>query len=182
MFLILACGAFSGMMIISQASSIAMNLVGMNALSASVAVSILALFNTLGRLLAGIVSDKIGRARTLLIAAVLSIIGLLSLFFSHYENFFSFYFGISISGICFGSFMGVFPGFTTDHFGSKNNSVNYGIMFIGFASAGFFGPVIMNVTYTACGTYQVAFLIAMLLNIIVSVLIYVYRAIMARQY
>ena len=36
--------------------------------------------------------------------------------------------------------MGVFPGFVTDAFGLKYNSVNYGIMFIGFALAGFIGP------------------------------------------
>lgn len=45
--------------------------------------------------------------------------------------------------------MGIYPGFTASQFGSKNNSVNYGIMFIGFALAGFLGPMSMNSLFAA---------------------------------
>ena len=46
--------------------------------------------------------------------------------------------------MAFGSFMGVFPGFTAEVFGSRNNSVNFGIMFAGFAVAGVLGPTLMG--------------------------------------
>ena len=72
MLLLLACGAFSGNMIISQASSIAQNKTGMTVYTAALAVSVLALFNAGGRFLAGLVSDRIGRINTLVIAYVLS--------------------------------------------------------------------------------------------------------------
>ena len=72
-----------------------------------------------------------------------------------------FYIGISVAGLCFGAFMGVFPGFTADQFGQMNNSVNYGIMFIGFALAGYVGPTVMNTDYRSTGDYHPAFLIAM---------------------
>lgn len=45
MLLLLTCGAFCGMMIISQASSVAQNMVGMAPMAASTAVSVLAAFN-----------------------------------------------------------------------------------------------------------------------------------------
>ena len=52
--------------------------------------------------------------------------------------------------------MGVFPGFTADQFGAAHNSVNYGIMFIGFAMAGYFGPTIMKNVYYKNGFYTQA--------------------------
>ena len=72
----------------------------------------------------------------------------------------TFYIGIAGIGLSFGSFMGVYPGFTADQFGAKNNSVNYGIMFIGLAGAGYFGPSAMRKIYMAEGTYHGAFLVA----------------------
>lgn len=71
--------------------------------------------------------------------------------------------------------MGVFPGFTADQFGAKNNSVNYGIMFIGFAFAGYFGPQIMRNIHASSGAYQGAFLAAAVLSGVGIVLTFVYR-------
>ena len=71
--------------------------------------------------------------------------------------------------------MGVYPGFTVDRFGAKNNSVNYGIMFIGFALAGYFGPQIMKNVFQLQGAYQNAFLIASALSTADVVLTFIYR-------
>ena len=137
MLLLFTCGAFSGMMVISQASAVATNMVGMTALMASTAVSILAVFNAAGRILAGFLSDRIGRINTLTIATVLGVCGLLLLYFTGQGGYATFYVGIACIGVSFGSFMGVYPGFTADQFGAKNNSVNYGIMFIGYSTPGY---------------------------------------------
>ena len=109
----------------AQASAVASDMIGMGTASASLAVSILALFNAGGRLLAGTLSDKIGRNNTLVLSCILSIVGLLFLTFCKTETYITFYIGIAFVGICFGAFMGVYPGFTADQFGQKNNSVNY---------------------------------------------------------
>ena len=180
MLLLLCCGAFSGMMITSQASAVAQNMIGMTALAASSAVSVLSLFNVFGRILAGFLSDKIGRVPTLGLSCALCIVGMLSLYSSGQGDVTTFYIGASIVGLCFGSFMGVFPGFTADQFGARNNSVNYGIMFIGFAVAGYFGPTIMGNTFRTTGTYQNAFLIACALNVAGIVLAFVYRMVSKR--
>lgn len=175
MMLLLLSGAFSGMMITSQTSAVAQNMVGMTAVAASTAVSVLALFNAGGRVIAGYISDKIGRINTLTITCMISIIGLVCLYISGTGTVVSFYIGISIVGLCFGAIMGVFPGFTADQFGAKNNSVNYGIMFVGFALAGYFGPQIMSNIYGQTGAYQNAFLIACGLNVAGVILTFVYR-------
>jgi MFS family permease len=160
MIALLICGAFSGLMCTSQASPLAQKMIGMSVVQATSAVSILALFNVCGRISAGYISDKIGRVNMLALACILSMIGLSLLFISGQGDVATFYVGISIVGLSFGSFMGVFPGFTADQFGGKNNSVNYGIMFIGFAIAGYFAPTIMNTIYNSYNSYQKAFIIA----------------------
>lgn len=181
MILMLMCGAFSGMMTISQASAVAINMIGLSAAAASAAVSALALFNTFGRIAAGSLSDKIGRVNTLVLACLLSCAGLMLLFVSGTGSVLTFYGGVSIVGLCFGAFMGVFPGFTVDQFGDKNNSVNYGIMFIGFAMAGYFGPTVMKHIYLADRVYQRAFLVAGMLNVIGIVLAVIYKKMAGKE-
>jgi len=175
MIILLTCGAFGGLMCSSQASPIAQKMIGMSTAAATTVVSVLALFNTAGRIVAGYISDKIGRINTLSTAFVFSMAGLGCLYFSGHGDVTRFYIGLSIIGIGFGAFMGVFPGFTADQFGVKNNSVNYGIMFIGFAVAGYFGPTVMKNVYAADSSYQRAFLAAVCLGVIGLALTFAYR-------
>ena len=175
MICMLLCGAFSGLMIISQASPMAQNIVKMSAAMAATCVSILALFNAIGRILAGYISDKIGRINTVALAFLLSIIGLVTLYGCNEGDNARFILAIAIIGMCFGSFMGVFPGFTADQFGTKNNSVNYGIMFIGFAVAGIMGPTVVGKIVSSTGNYGQAFVIAGGLCILGFLLSFLYR-------
>ena len=177
MILMLCCGAFSGLMITSQASPLAQQMIGMSATQAALAVSTLALLNTAGRILAGYISDKIGSVNTILGVFIFSILGLGCLYISGIGNVVTFYLGISIAGLCFGSIMGIYPGFTATQFGAKNNSVNYGIMFIGFALAGYFGPTIMSELYKINGSYQMAFIVAMSLAFIGIILTIIFKKI-----
>lgn len=182
MLLLLMSGAFSGMMIISQASAVGTEMIGLSVAAAGIAVSVLALFNSFGRIAAGFLSDKIGRIQTLTLACALSVAGNLLLYMCGEGSVFLFYLGISIVGICFGAFMGVFPGFTADRFGAANNSVNYGIMFIGFALAGYFGPTLMKRVYYQNGAYTVAFLIAAALSAVGILLTFLYRYTVGRSH
>ena len=180
MILMLLCGAFAGLMCTSLASPIAQGMIGMSVAAATTVVSTLALFNTGGRILAGYASDKIGRNNTLTLAFILATFGLMCLYFSGEGDVAKFYVGIISVGVSFGSFMGVFPGFTADQFGAKNNSVNYGIMFIGFAVSGYFGPTVMKNVYATDHSYQRAFLIGAVFCIVGLVLTFVYRTVHKR--
>ncbi len=88
-----------------------------------------------------------------------------------------FYIGICLIGVCFGAFMGIYPGFTADNFGTKNSSVNYGIMFIGFSAAGLIGPQIMSNIYKATGAYQMAFIVAAVMAVVGLALSFLYRVV-----
>lgn len=173
MIIMLFFGASLGMMAISQASSIAQNMIGMTSAAAAVIVSVLALFNTCGRILAGIVSDKIGCIKTISGVFVVAMVSMLILFLSNNSVMFSI--GICMVGICFGSFMGIYPSFTQGQFGQKNASVNYGIMFIGFNAAGFVGPLIIGKIYKASGEYRAAFIVALVFAVIGLLLSFFYQ-------
>ena len=160
MIFTLLCGGLSGMMCISQASAISQNMMGLTAATAALAVSVIALFNAGGRILSGFVSDRIGRTGTLMGAFILAAAGLLCLYIAGHGILPLFYCGFCLIGLSFGTFMGVYPAFTADQFGARNNSVNYGIMFCGFAASGYLGPTIMYKIFGAQGTYLNAFLIA----------------------
>ena len=126
----------------------------------------------------GFISDKIGRVNTLTFCLVLAIIGLLLVWKSGTgtPSAAMYVVGVCLVGICFGSYMGVYPGFTADQFGPKNNGVNYGIMFIAFSVAGILGPMIMSSNYESTGSYSTAILIALALAIVGFVLTFIYRA------
>ena len=177
MLLMLTCGGVFGMMVISCASSLSVNIANVGAGTASLLVSVLCLFNTAGRLIAGSLSDKLGRVNTLTIAIVIALVGLLMLYLSDVNGSLPvLVVGLILMGICFGTFMGVFPGFCTDQFGSRHNTVNYGIMWIGFCIAGVVGPTILTSVYSSTGAYRIAFVIAGGIAILGLILTFVYRA------
>lgn len=181
MLVMLLAGGTFGLMIISCAKTIAINMVAASAGTATLFVSVICLFNTAGRLIAGSVSDKIGRINTLTVALVIALIGLAFLIGASVNGSVAlFAIGVILIGICFGTFMGVFPGFTTDQFGTKHNTVNYGIMWIGFSVAGLLGPTILTKT-SAGGSYTMAFVIAVVIAVIGLVMTFVYRSLSAKN-
>lgn len=181
MLLILTCGGVFGMMVISNASGLARNIAGVDAGTAAMLVLVLCLFNTAGRLIAGSLSDKFGRINTLTIAIAIALGGLALLYMADVTtSIAALVAGLILTGICFGTFMGVFPGFCTDQFGSKHNTVNYGIMWIGFCIAGIVGPTILTRAYAATGTYRSAFLIAAVIAVFGMLMTFVYRSVVRR--
>lgn len=176
MLLMLTCGATFGMMLLSNASTLAANMLGVSAAAASTLVSVLCVFNTAGRLTAGTLSDKLGRINTLTAAMVVAILGLAALYLADVgASLVLLVVGLILVGVCHGTFMGVFPSFCTDRFGVKYNTVNYGIMFIGFSLAGIIGPGLLTRVYAAAGSYRMAFALACMLAVLGLVLSGVYR-------
>lgn len=176
MLLMLTCGGTFGLMIISGAKGLALDMTNASAATATLFVSVLCLFNTAGRLVAGTLSDKLGRINTLTFALLIALIGLATLYIcSATGSIVLFAIGVILIGVCFGTFMGVFPGFCTDQFGTKNNTVNYGIMWIGFSAAGILGPSVLTAVHASTGSYQGAFLIAFAIALAGLGLSFLYR-------
>ena len=176
MLVMLACGGTFGLMIISNAKGLALGMTAIDAATATLFVSVLCLFNTAGRLIAGTLSDKFGRINTITVALVMALVGLATLYIcAETGSVVLFAVGVMLIGVCFGTYMGVFPGFCADRFGTKNNTVNYGIMWIGFSAAGVIGPSVLSAVRASTGAYQGAFVIAFAMAFLGLLLTVVYR-------
>lgn len=163
--LLFGIGAFSGLMIASNASLIGQNMFKLTATVAATYVSIYSLCNFLGRIIWGTVSDKLGRVNTLMIVYVVIALSLFVLATVH--SVIGFVVGIVGLGICFGGTMGVFPSLVMENYGAKNQGVNYGIIFLGYSTAAYFAPSIAsNIAASHNGNFAIAFYIAIVLAVI----------------
>jgi OFA family oxalate/formate antiporter-like MFS transporter len=179
LLMMIMIGAFAGLMIISQARQIAIDLTAVPVATAVAAVSLIALGNTGGRFLWGAVSDGIGRYTALTLMYIISGVSVFTLnFASSYGLFIT---AAMLIALCFGGIMGIFPALTADMFGPKNNGVNYGIMFTGFAIAATLGPMLAANVKASSGSYNTAFIIAAVLNLVGVALTYLVSSISKKR-
>lgn len=158
-------GTLSGLMIVSNLSRIGQSMYGLTATVAAFYVGLYALSNCLGRIFWGTVSDKIGRYYALMVIHV--VVGSMLLVLANTNSATVFLVAIIGIGLCFGGTMGVMPPIVTENFGAKFYGVNYGIVFVGYALAAFFGPkVAANVAAANSGNFTQAFYIAFACGVI----------------
>lgn len=179
MMIMMMCGACMGLMLISNCKGVVTAVVLGGATDdaavsiAATTVTLLALFNALGRVGCGWLSDKIGKINTICIMLFVGIIGFILLLNTGADQIALFRVGVACIGLAFGAFMGVYPGFCASQFGAANNGVNYGIMFVGFSLAGIIGPKLL-LAYEA--PYHTAYIVAIILAAVGIVMSFVYRA------
>ena len=125
--LLLAC--MGGLMMIGFAKPIALE----KGLGAAAAFGVLAISmsNSLGRLLWGAVSDRLGRNTTMLVLLTGS--ATLSLFMKMATGYWVFAL-IALIGFFYGGIIGTFPSLTADLFGPKHMATNYGFVLLGFGA------------------------------------------------
>jgi OFA family oxalate/formate antiporter-like MFS transporter len=99
--------------------------------TAAIGVIAISLFNSGGRLVWGMVSDKLGRINTITILLGGSAILALCLNFAYGLLIFVV---IALFGFFYGGFLSNFPSLVADIFGPKHLATNYGFVLLGFGS------------------------------------------------
>lgn len=159
-------GAGAGLMVIGSVAGMAKKSLGENAFWA---VAILAVGNAGGRLVAGVLSDRIGRRRTLaaiflfqaaMMFLAVQIVGtgatspiLLVLI----ATFIGFNYGANLT---------LFPSFAKDMWGMKNFGVNYGLLFTAWGVGGFLMSRASQTLIANTGSFTSSFLAAGLLLLV----------------
>lgn len=179
LFYVIAClfliGALSGMMVTSNASVIGQKMFGLSAATAALFVSLYSLSNCLGRVFWGAISDRVGRLKCLMF--IYLVIAAMMLTIAVSTSVGGFAVAIVGIGLCFGGTMGIFPSIVGEKFGMKYYGVNYGVTFIGYSGAAFFGPRIANSVAAANnGQYTKAFYIALVIALIGFALTFLFKA------
>jgi MFS transporter, OFA family, oxalate/formate antiporter len=169
-------GAGAGLMVISSVSGMAKKTMGE---SAFIAVAVMALGNAGGRIIAGILSDKIGRRWTLmlvlLIQAALMFIAI-PVTTSTDGPKFVIVLVATLIGFNYGANLTLFPSFAKDLWGLKNFGMNYGVLFTAWGVGGFVLSRLQAMLFVASkdaagkGSYQTSFVTAGVLLVVGAVL------------
>ncbi|MBO0457026.1 OFA family MFS transporter [Enterococcus hulanensis] len=136
--LLYATGCFSGLVISSNAADIGQNMFGLTPMVAATFVSVYAMCNCFGRVLWGALSDKLTRINTFLLLFIFIAASLLSMIFI--KATVGFGIGLIGLGLCEGGVAAMMSPLTIENFGSRNQGVNYGFVFLGFSIAAFIAP------------------------------------------
>ncbi len=141
----------AGIMIISQASPMAQQLVGMTPIAAAGMVSLISIFNGLGRVFWAWVSDMIGRARVYFLLYAIQVVIFFALTSIHNIGLFSVCF--AIIGLCYGGGFGTMPSFTADFFGPKYMGGIYGWILLAWGAGAVPSPILIARVRQGTGGY-----------------------------
>jgi len=151
----IASGA--GLIIIGSVAGMAKQSMGN---MAWIVVALMAIGNAGGRVVAGILSDKIGRTRTL--CGMLTFQGLIitSLIFIGEGSAFLLVTAATLIGFNYGTNLSLFPSATKDYFGLKNFGTNYGLVFSAWGIGGFIFPRVSQMIVAGTGSPETVYIMA----------------------
>ena len=163
-----ACAATAGLMVIGHMAKIVAVQSGNTIKIGFVFVALLASFNAGGRIIAGVISDYVGRIVTIGLVCVLQALAMF--FFSGVSTIGGFIVASAVVGFCYGSCLSLFPATAADYWGTKNLGLNYGVLFTAWGVGGVVGPILAGRIADATGSYGAAYNIAGVLLIVAFLL------------
>jgi MFS transporter, OFA family, oxalate/formate antiporter len=169
--------ATAGLMLIAHLPSIAAVQADWKT-AAMLLVPVLAIFNALGRVGAGFLSDKLGRSRAMMLIFLVQAINMF--LFTFYTTIPVLMIGSAVAGIAYGAVFSLFPTTTAEYFGMKNLGVNYGMIFTGWGIAGVFGPIIGGLVADKTGSYSYGYIVAGVFLLIATAMVRFLKAPKAR--
>jgi MFS transporter, OFA family, oxalate/formate antiporter len=158
--------AGAGLMVISSVSGMAKASMGQTAF---VAVALLAVGNAAGRIVAGMLSDKIGRRLTLMIVLLFQaglMFAAIPVSSSTSAPAVIILSVATLIGFNYGANLALFPSLTKDFWGLKNFGMNYGILFTSWGVGGFFLSRLQQMLKASSGSFTSSFVTAGLLLIV----------------
>jgi MFS family permease len=166
-------GAGAGLFIIGGVAVLAKKSMGD---AAWAVVAFLAVGNAGGRIVAGILSDRIGRSMTLSIMLLFQALLLLSLLVIDHGNALLIVTAATLIGFNYGTNLALFPSLTKDHFGLANFGTNYGLLFTAWGVGGLVFPKMSQALAARTGSLDTAYLITAVLLFFCSVVAFQSRA------
>ena len=159
-------GAGAGLMVISSISGMAKKTMGE---AAFIAVAVMAIGNAAGRIVAGLLSDRIGRRWTLMLVLLLQA-GLMFLAIPVTASAGGAKFLIvllaTFIGFNYGANLSLFPSLTKDLWGLKNFGMNYGCLFTAWGVGGFALSRLQQMLKASSGNFESSFLTAGILLVV----------------
>ncbi|MDA9557108.1 OFA family MFS transporter [Vibrio sp.] len=162
MWIMFALASSVGLMIIGNITNIASTQA--NIPNAVYLASVLALFNSGGRIGAGLLADKIGGIRTLMLAFILQ--GVNMVMFATYQTEITMVIGTAIAALGYGTLLAVFPTLTADFYGLKNYGTNYGVLYTSWGTGGAIGAAIVGYSMVSGEGFDIAYTISAVMMVV----------------
>jgi MFS transporter, OFA family, oxalate/formate antiporter len=109
------------------------------ALSGGLALGIMSVFNGVGRLAWGSVSDRLGRTRAVIAMCLTSAFACVFLL-RQATDFWQLLAGLCLAAFAYGGYLALMPSLTADYYGPKHVGANYGLVFTAWGLCGFVVP------------------------------------------
>ena len=174
---IYVCGAGAGLMIISKLAKMVEVQAGVSL--GFVLVAILAVGNGAGRIIAGSMSDKIGRKTTLFICFVLQAVSIILLSQAETGNVLGSTLILAVLsaliGANYGANLALFPSITKDYYGIRNFGVNYGLVFTAWGLGGFTLSLLAGKVYDQTQTFTFAYYCSAVLLVVAALMTFLVK-------
>ena len=133
-------GTSVGLTAIGEATPLLKEMAKTNTMmTAGAALGIMSVFNGLGRLGWGSVSDRLGRKSAMLGMCAVSTLACVG-FLRAPDSFLHLLTGLCMAAFAYGGYLALMPSLTADYFGPKNVGANYGLVFSAWGICGFLVP------------------------------------------
>lgn len=162
LWVMLFLGMFAGLMIIGQLTSIGQEQALMAPRTAVLLVSVYALFNFIGRIGCGFISDRFDRKTTLALIYLIQVVCYLA--FPRFTTSLWLFAGTAVVAFAFGGILSIFPVLTCEYFGEKNLGLNYGIVYTAWGVGGLLGPLVGGLVRDLTGTYTISYYVSAALS------------------
>ncbi|MDX1719289.1 MAG: OFA family MFS transporter [Salegentibacter mishustinae] len=162
----------AGIMMISVASPMAQNIVGLSAGAAATMVGIMGVFNGGGRLGWAAASDYISRPKVFIIFFIIQLAAFITLPIITSAFIFQIFIFLVVS--CYGGGFSNLPAFIGDLFGTKELGAIHGYLLTTWSLGGLIGPTLVSQIYTRTGSYIPVFYVftgLILIALIISILL-----------
>jgi len=143
--------------------------VGVTAEQAGMLLSLISISSIAGNLIMGAVSDRLGRKATAMIFSLVqagALIWLISI-----QDLWLFYVFAFLFGFAWGSINPSVSALVSEEFGVKNISTIFGMLDVGWAIGGAFGPVLGGLVYDVNSDYSIAFIVCAAAMVLAALLI-----------
>ena len=151
LWLMLFVNVTAGILLISNALPIMQELVDLPPQTAAAIYAGVALFNGLGRLFWGTISDRIGRKAGFALLFGIQAVVFMTVGGMHSTAAVAVAYALVL--LCFGGGFAIMPSFCADYFGTRHMGVNYGLLLTAWGAAGLVGPVFGAAIKDATGSF-----------------------------
>lgn len=166
-------GTIIGLMAIAISGPVAEELINLDSTTASIYVSLFAIFNGIGRPIFGALTDKVKAKKTAIISFSLIILASFLMIINNSASPVLYFISFAIFWLNLGGWLAIAPAATSYFFGKKNYSQNYGYLFTAYGVGAVIGNLFSGSIRDILGSYQFVFyptLIIAALGIIISLL------------